>query len=131
MASGESGPLKSITDLLIVSAALELGAGLTLLVAPAVVVRLLFGQAVEVFPAVGIARLTGVALLSLGAACFWARNDDARGALVGAMLLYNVAVVPLVLVGALGSLGALQWTAVILHGAMGIWCLRVVGARRR
>jgi hypothetical protein len=129
MGSVESGPLKRVTHLFIVSAAIELGAGLTLLVAPAVVIRLLFGSAVEVFPAAGIARLTGVALLALGAACCWARNDDgsvAGNALVGAMLIYNGAVVALVLVGALGSLGALQWAAVILHGAMGAWCARLV-----
>jgi hypothetical protein len=134
MGSVESGPLKSVTPLFIVSAAIESGAGLTLLVAPAVVIRLLFGPAVEVFPAVGIARLTGAALLSLGAACWWARNDErsvASGALVGAMLIYNTAVAALVLVGALGSLGPLQWAAVVLHGAMGIWCAWVVANRRR
>lgn len=134
MGSVESGPLTRVTQLFIVTAAIELGAGLTLLAAPAVVIRLLFGSAAEVFPAVGIVRLTGIALLSLGAACWWARNDQrsaASSALVGAMLIYNVAVVALVLVGALGSLGPLQWAAVVLHGALGIWCARVVADRRR
>jgi hypothetical protein len=113
-----------ITQLLMVSAALELGAGLGLLFAPAVLIRLLFGSAVDVVPAAGVARVAGVALLSLAAACWWAR-DSARGvsrAMVGAMLIYNAGVVTLVLLGQLGSLGPLQWAAVVLHGALGIWC---------
>jgi hypothetical protein len=118
------------TRLFIVTAAMELTAGLSLLVAPAVVIRLVFGPAVEVFPAVGMARLAGVALLSLGAACWWARNDErsaAARAIVRAVLIYNAAVVALVLFGALGSLGPLQWTAVVLHGVMGVWCARQAG----
>jgi hypothetical protein len=121
------------TRFFIVTAAIEVGAGLTLLVAPAVVLKLLFGPAVEVFPAVGIARLAGAALLSLGAACWWARHEEhsaASRALIGAMLIYNLAVVALVIVGALGALGPLQWAAVVLHGAQAIWCARVVVDRR-
>jgi len=115
----------SITRLFIVTAVLELGAGLTLLVAPAVVVRVLFGPDAELFPTVGIARLAGAALLSLGAACWWARHairGVASRALVGAMLIYNVAVVALAIVGALGALGLPQWTAVALHTIQAIWC---------
>jgi hypothetical protein len=134
MSSVESGPLTSVTRLFIVTAAIELGAGLTLLVAPAVVIRLLFGPAVAVFPAVGVARLTGAALLSLGAACWWARHDErgaASRALVGALLIYNAAVVALGIVGALGTLGPLQGAAVVVHGAQAIWCARLVADRRR
>ena len=134
MSSVKSGPLTSVTPLFIVTAAIELGAGLTLLAAPAAIIRLLFGSAVDVFPAVGIARVTGAALLSLGAACWWARSDErsaASGALVGAMLIYNAAVVALVIAGALGALGPLQWAAVALHGAQAIWCVWIVADRRR
>ena len=134
MSSVASGPLTSVTQLFIVTAAIESGAGLTLLVAPAVVVRLLFGSAVDVFPAAGIARLTGAALLSLGAACWWARHEErsaASRALVGAMLIYNAAAVALVIVGALGALGPLQLAAIVLHGTLAIWCARVVADRRR
>jgi hypothetical protein len=134
MSSVESKRLTSVTRLFTVTAALELGAGLTLLAAPAVVIRLLFGSAVDVFPAVGIVRLTGAALLTLGAACWWARHDErsaASRALVGAMLIYNAAVVALGIVGALGSLGPPQSAAIVLHGAQGIWCAWVVAERRR
>jgi len=134
MSSVTSSPLTSVAPLLIVTAALELGAGLTLLAAPAAIIRLLFGPAVDVFPAVGIARVTGAALLSLGAACWWARHED-RGAasrgLVRALLIYNVAVVALVMAGALGALGPPQWAAVVLHGAQAIWCVSVAADRRR
>ena len=132
MSSVESVHLKNVALLLIVTAALELGAGLALLVAPAAILRLLFGAAVELFPAAGIVRLTGVALLSLGAACWWAR-DDARSAasraVVRALLIYNAGVLALVLFGGLSALGLSQWAAVIVHGAMGIWCARSIARR--
>jgi hypothetical protein len=133
MSRAESGPLTSVKPLFIVTAAIELGAGLTLLVAPALVIRLLFGSAVDVFPAIGIARVTGAALLSLGAACWWARHEERRAAaraLVGAMLIYNATVVALVILGALGALGPLQWLAIVLHGGLAIWCAIFVADRR-
>jgi len=124
----------NVAQLLIVTAVIESVAGLTLLVAPAVFIRLLFGSAIDVFPAAGVARLTGAALLSLGAACWWARHEErsaASRALVGGMLIYNATVVALVIAGVLGALGPLQWAAVVLHGAMAIWCAWVVADRRR
>ena len=124
----------NVAQLFIVTAVIESVAGLTLLVAPAVFIRLLFGSAVDVFPAAGVARLTGAALLSLGAACWWARHEErsaASRALVGGMLIYNATVVALVIAGALGALGPLQWAAVVLHGALAIWCAWVVANRRR
>jgi hypothetical protein len=113
----------------VVSAAMELAAGLVLLAAPAVVIRLVFGSAVDVVPAAGIARLTGGALLSLGAACWWARHDGSSAAgraLLGAMLIYNGAVVALIIAGVLGALGPLQWAVVLLHGVQTIWCAWVM-----
>jgi hypothetical protein len=132
MGSSESGHPQRVTQLLIVTAALELGAGLGLLAAPAAAIRLVFGPAVEVFPAAGIGRVAGVALCSLGAACWWARGDErsaASKAIVVGVLIYNVGVVALVLVGSLGSIGPLQWAVVVVHGAMAIWCARVVAYR--
>jgi len=63
VSSVESGHRTRATRLLVVTAAIELGAGLTLLAVPAVVIRLLFGSAVDVLAAVGVARVTGVALI--------------------------------------------------------------------
>ena len=113
----------------VVTAALELGAGLALLTVPGVVITLVFGSGVDVFPAAGIARLTGAALLSLGAACWWGRHDEssaAARALLGAMLIYNGAVMALIIVGVLGALGPLQWAVLVLHGVQAIWCAWVV-----
>jgi hypothetical protein len=123
----ESGGRKAVTQLFIVTAAIEAGAGLALLVVPAQGIRLLFGAAVDAFPATAIARVAGAALLSLGAACWWARNDErsaASRALVRAMLLYNAAVVAVILFGGFGALGPLLWAVVVVHGAMAIWCAR-------
>ena len=118
------------------TAAIEVGAGLALLVVPAVAIRLLFGSGADSFSATAIARLTGAALLSLGAGCWWARDDERSGAsraLVRAMLLYNAAVVAVVLVASFGPLGPPLWAVVVLHGAMAIWCARslLVGAGER
>jgi len=134
MSTVESGRLTGLTRLFSATAAIALGAGLTLLAVPALAIRVIFGSAVDVFPAAGIARVTGAALISLGAACWWARNDGrsaASRALLGGILIYNVAVVGLCFIGALGALGPLQWAAIVLHGAMAIWCVRVGADQRR
>ena len=133
MSTAEPTPL-SITTLFIITAVIELSAGLTLLVAPAVVIRLLFGSAVDVFPAVGIARVAGAALLALGAASWWARHEGRSAAsrgLVGALLIYNAAVAALGVGGSIGALGPLQWAAVVIHGVQAIWCARVVAGQRK
>jgi hypothetical protein len=123
----EPGGRTGVTSLFIVTAVLETGAGLALLVMPAVAVRLLFGMPVEAFPAAAIARLAGAALLTLGAACWWARGDErsaASGALVRAMLFYNAAVVAALLYTGVERLGPPLWAVVAAHGAMAIWCAR-------
>jgi hypothetical protein len=108
-----------------VTAGLELGAGLALILAPALVIRLLFGPA-ENQTAVAIGRLAGAALVSLGAACWWARHDGGSAAsrgLVSGLLIYNAAVVALVLSRSFGSLGPPLLAPVFVHGAMAIWCV--------
>jgi hypothetical protein len=42
---------------------------------------------------------------------------------MGGLLIYNAAVVALVLSATFGSLGPPQWALVVLHGAMAIWCV--------
>lgn len=109
----------------VVTAVMEVAAGLAFLVAPALVIRLLFSPS-EIQTAVAIARPAGAALLSLGAACWWARHDGnsvASKALVSGLLIYNAAVVALVLAGNFGSVGPLLWAIALLHGAMALWCV--------
>ena len=116
---------------LVVSAVMEIGAGLALLIAPAPAISLVLGFSGT--EAAAIARLAGAALLSLGTACWWARHDDdsaASRALVRAMLVYNASVVGLVLSGGFGSLTPLLWALALLHGAMALWSARIVIGQR-
>jgi len=115
-----------------VTAGMEVGAGLALIVAPALVIRLLFGPS-EIQTGVAIGRLAGAALVSLGAACWWARHDSgsaASRALVSGLMIYNSAIVALVFSGSFGSFGPPLWAVVVVHVAMAIWCLRLFRVTR-
>jgi hypothetical protein len=118
----------------IVTAVIEVGAGLALLGFPSAVAMLLLGTPLDTPAALTVARVAGAGLLALGVACWLARGDTqspaARG-LVGAMLLYNVAAVAVLAFAgiAFGLHGALLWPAVILHAGMAAWC--VAGIRLR
>jgi hypothetical protein len=114
--------------LLTVSAAIELVAGLALLCCPSAMVSLLVGAPLETPAALTVARVGGAALVSLGLACWLARNDiqsKAAWGLVAAMSLYDfVAATVLTYAGiGLGLHGLALWPAVILHSAMMIWCI--------
>ncbi|HTE91404.1 MAG TPA: hypothetical protein VK639_20820 [Terriglobales bacterium] len=114
--------------LLKLTAIIEAAAGLALMVAPSVVVRLLLGSELDAPTAVMLGRVAGAALLALGVACWLARGDTqsraARG-LVAVMVLYNVAAVAvLAFVGiGFGLQGVALWPAVVLHAAMAVWCI--------
>jgi len=113
--------------LLKLTAFIEAATGLGLICVPAVIVRLLLGS--ELLSAgIPLGRLAGVALLSLGIACWLASSDTqscaARG-VVTAMALYNIGAV--LVLGAAGLLsqpvGIGLWPAVILHAVMTVWCV--------
>jgi len=115
----------------VVTAVMEAGAGLGLLIAPAPVLRLLFGAA-DIQTGVALARVAGAALVSLGAAAWWARDDHdspASRALASGLLIYNTAIVALVLTGTLGALDPVLWALVAVHGAMAVWCVMVATRR--
>jgi len=114
--------------LLLVSAALEVPAGLCLGIAPSSAVRLLLGAPLDAPVAQLVARVAGVALLALGQACWLARsNTTARAAwgLVAALLVYNLGVVLLLGHARLGSglSGIGLWPAIGLHLLMSAWCV--------
>ncbi len=111
------------------SAVAEAATGLVLIVAPAIVAALLLGVNLSGVGPV-LARCFGIALLSLGLAC-WPGHARAAGASAAlrAMLAYN-SLIALYLgyLGTLGHLGGLLlWPAVALHAAVAlalIWTSR-------
>ena len=115
------------TRLLIVTALVEVGTGVALLIAPSAVVVLLLGEGLSSPQSLVLGRVTGAALISIGVACGLTSNGDSRGqrALVGSMLIYNLAVP--VLLGqaaiAFGFRGIALWPAIVLHLGLAIWCI--------
>ena len=94
---------------LIFAAVAEAATGVALLIVPSLVGRLLFGAELAGV-ALPVARVTGIALIALGVAC-WPGPPR-----VG-MLIYNAAVtLYLAYVGFVGGLtGILLWPVVVLH----------------
>jgi hypothetical protein len=74
--------------LMTLSAAIEVATGLSLIAFPGVVGRLLLGAGLA-DSGVAVARLTGIALLCLGLAC-WPSGDDATQPTVRALFSYNL-----------------------------------------
>jgi hypothetical protein len=107
-----------VRTLLALAAAAEAITGVAVIAAPPLVARLLWNAEVS---ASGLAfgRVCGVALLSLGWAC-WPSRDNARAA--AAMLLYSLlAAVYLGYLGISGeSVGPLLWPAVSYHALMAL-----------
>ena len=102
------------------AAVAEAATGLALVVLPSLVVRLLFGvELTDV--SLSIARLTGMALLGLGIACW-----PGCTALCG-MLTYNaLATLYLGYIAIRGELvGILLWPAVVLHGVLTLLLARL------
>jgi hypothetical protein len=97
---------------LILAAGAEVATGVALLMVPSLVGRLLLGEALTGV-AVAVARVTGIALIALGIACW-------PGPPVVGMLIYSAAItLYLAYVGFAGGLtGILLWPAVVLHGIL-------------
>ena len=117
--------------LLIVTAVLEAGIGISLLAVPSMVAEVLLGAPLDAPAALTVARVAGAALLALGVACWLAVSDTkscaARG-VVTAMVIYNIGAA--IVLGAAGiqsqRTGSSLWPAVILHAAMTVWCVSVL-----
>ena len=115
--------------LLGLAAALEGATGLVLMIYPALVAYMLFGEDVA-GAGEALSRVAGIALLALGVACWLDRgagNASARS--TGAMLTYSLLVtIYLVYLGVVGRLaGILLWPAVVVHA---VWIFLVVAAWR-
>ena len=94
---------------LVFAAFAEAATGLALLIAPSLVVRLLFGEELTGV-AIPPARVAGIALIALGVACW-------PGPPFVGMLTYSAAVtIYLAYLGLVGGFsGVLLWPAVVLH----------------
>jgi len=122
-------------SLLIVTAAAETATGLALLGLPLLVVSLMLGGSLDTPAALVVARVGGAALLSIGVACWLARNDlQSRAAteLIAALLLYNLAAVAVLVYAGIGlSLSGIGlWPVVLLHAALAAWCIACLRNQR-
>lgn len=114
--------------LFIATTVIEAGAGLALIVSPALAASILIGVPFDTPADSVVGRVAGAALLALALACWRARTDElsqARSGIVSGMLLYNaVAVLVLADAGIVLHLSGIGlWPAVVLHAAMAVWCL--------
>jgi hypothetical protein len=113
------------------SAVIEAGAGVALLSFPSDAARLLLGAPLDAPDALTVARIGGMALLTLGVA-FWLARGDAQSraakGLIAAMVLYNLGAAVILAAVGIGStrVGGALWPAVVLHAAMTAWCIMTV-----
>jgi len=124
-------------SLLTITAVLEAGTGVALVVAPSASSVMLLDAPLDTPASLVMGRLLGAALLSIGTAS-WFAGFEPRGrsptGLVAALLLYNSAVVVMLsyalVVSGLSGVGARP--AIALHSSLACWCfasLRVVGGK--
>jgi len=101
---------------LVLAAVSEAATGLALLIVPSLVGRLLLGGELSGV-AIPVARVTGIALVALGIACFPA--GEAGQGLFG-MLTYSLVVtLYFIYLGLKGGwVGSLLWVAVAIHAAL-------------
>jgi hypothetical protein len=104
---------------LVLAAVSEAATGLALLIVPSLVGRLLLGAELSGV-SIPVARVTGIALIALGIACW-----PGRTALCG-MLTYSVlATLYLLYLGIRGKwVGPLLWPAVVAHAVLTILLAR-------
>jgi hypothetical protein len=122
-------------NLLILTAVLEAGTGVALVVVPSLVATLLLGSSLDAPVALTVARVAGAAVLALGVACWIARRDaQSRAAkgLVGAMALYNAVIATVLVYAGIGLelFGIGLWPVVLLHAIMTVWCVVCLLNRR-
>ena len=113
------------------TAVIEAGAGFALLSFPSNAARLLLGAPLDAPGALTVARVGGMALLTLGAAFWLARGDAqsrASNGMIAAMVLYNLGAALILGAFGIGSqrVGVALWPAVVLHTAMTAWCVMIV-----
>jgi len=105
--------------LLSVEAAIEAATALALIIFPQAVSSLLLGADLAE-AGIAVARVAGIALLSLGLVCWMSRQDANKTAALAAMLSYNLLVTAyLTYLGFGGELvGILLWPAIAIHAVL-------------
>jgi hypothetical protein len=106
------GSVTVLKNILAFAAIAETATGLTLPIAPSLVTQLLFGQELTGV-AISVARVTGIALIGLGVACW-------PGPPLAGMLIYGTMVTLYLAYASLadGFSGILLWPAVALHAIL-------------
>jgi hypothetical protein len=117
--------------LLIATALIEAATGLALLAWPSLLATILLDSSLNDPAGLTIARVAGVALLTLGFACWLARVEEQSRAGIGlitAMSLYNIAVVAVFVAArySSGLFGIAYWPVVVLHTGMAVWCISCI-----
>ena len=117
-----------LKNIFFTTAFLEAGVAVLLLSLPALIIQLLFGISVPSPEALMVGRVAGAALLAIGVACWFARDDSnnsSKHALLCGMLTYNAgACLVLFFAGAVARMaGVVLWPAVVLHAALFAWCV--------
>jgi len=114
--------------LLTLTALLEVGTGLMLLLSPRMPLEILLGFRDPGPDIQVVARLAGSALLAIGVAVWLARSDNRTPSQTGVLagiLVYNLAVAAVLAFAALTlrMSGIALWPVVALHAALGGWCI--------
>ena len=122
-------------NLLTVTAILELGTAVALLIAPSLTAQLLLGAGLGSPESILVARVAGAALLSIGLVCWLDRNRSPRASmpLVTGLAAYNAIGAALLGYGGVadGMNGIALWPACGAHVALLIWCARSLLMGRR
>jgi hypothetical protein len=122
-------------NVLTVTAFLELGTGLMLLLVPAIPLALLLGVREAAPETLLVARVAGAALLALGVASWLARDGEqsaAKRGLLIALGIYDVAAAALLAYAglSLGMVGMVLWPAVAIHAGLAVWCVASLRTRQ-
>jgi len=123
-------------SLFIATTVIEVGAGLALMVSPALAVSILAGGSFDTAADTVVGRVAGAALLALALVSWLARNEDYSSAatgIVSGLLLYNAGAGAVLAYAGIGLRlsGIGLWPAVALHVAMAVWCLAVLASSKR
>jgi len=113
---------------------IEVGAALGLIAVPGLSLWVLLGLESPGSETLVVGRITGAALLALGLASWFAREDrgsrSQHGLLWGLLLYNSAACLMLAWAGAMLQMSGLAlWPVVVLHVGMTAWCAVTLRAR--